>query len=82
MYQPHWGDSVPPELETSILLSPGVYLPYGLVGMINPFPAVRGFIFGMYLDCVPAVLLSCSDSKFEFCRIDRDFRIADLVGFW
>ena len=80
MYQPHWGDSVP--LEPTILLSPGVYRPpYGLVGTINPLPAVRGFMFGMYLD-VPGVDLSCSERPCESCWVDLDFRIADLVGFW
>jgi hypothetical protein len=79
MYQPHWGDISDP-FEPS-LFSDG-YLPYGLVGIINPLPAVRGFMFGMYL-AVSAVFLSWSDSPWDTsCRIDLDFRMADLVGLW
>jgi len=81
MYQPHWGDISDP-FEPSILVSTDVCLPYGLVGIINPFPTVRGFIFGMYLDTLPAVFLSWSDSLWASSRIDLDFRMADLVGLW
>ena len=82
IYHPHCGDSVP--VEPTILLSADPYLPYGLVGMMSPFPAVLGFMFGMYLDCDAdeAAMLSWSESSFETCRTDRLFRRTDLVGFW
>lgn len=81
MYQPHWGD-------ISALFGPGALPstdecpPYGLVGSMNPFPAILGFMFGMYLERPMFMLLfpSFCTSLSDTSRIDLDFLIADLVG--
>jgi len=78
MYQPHWGD-ISALFEPCALFSTDGCPPYGLVGMINPFPAVRGFIFGMYLDALD-VIISWRESPSVTCRIDLDFLMADFVG--
>ena len=44
--------------------------------MTNPFPAVRGFMFGIYLDLMGTEF----DSPSASWRIDLDFRMADFVG--